>query len=67
MKRPVLRFRHLLWLARLTGFTWLVVSRFANQSNVAVTLSQGRWDWIACAILLQIAYYGFYARLYQSG
>ncbi|MBC8444743.1 MAG: flippase-like domain-containing protein [Chloroflexi bacterium] len=58
--------RHwLLWLLTAVFF-WAVVTRLTEIEELIGTLSQGRWEWVLVAAVLQIAYYAAFAALYQA-
>ena len=57
--------RWILWLL-LIVFVWLVVAQFTEIEQLVETLSQGQWQWILFAVLLQFLYYVIYTALYQS-
>lgn len=63
--RPVRR-RWPLWLL-LVGLLILVTTRLVEVRQLAGTLAQGHWHWIATVLLLQAGYYTLYAGLYQAG
>ncbi len=67
LKRQILQFRYLLFLLALIGLTWVVLTRFASLQDIAAALSRGRWDWITCAIALDVLYFVLYAWLYEFG
>ena len=60
-----MKLRWLLWIF-VVVFIWLIISRFAELENLTKTLSQGRWEWILLATILQIIYHALYASVYQS-
>ena len=53
------------WLL-FAAFIWFVSKNLNQVERLAQTLSQGEWQWLAFAALLQVAYYLAYAGLYQS-
>lgn len=57
--------RLLLWIL-IGSFGWLVISRFNEIENLALTLSQGVWLWVLVAALLQVGYQLSLAYIYQS-
>jgi hypothetical protein len=57
--------RWLIWLLIITFF-WLVGSRIAEIEHLADTLSEGQWQWIWAAILIQVIYHLNLAELYRS-
>ncbi len=57
--------RWLLWILAI-AFVWVVLSHFAELKTLATTLAQGKWQWVALALLLQIGYYVLYTALYQA-
>jgi phosphatidylglycerol lysyltransferase len=57
--------RWLLWLL-IIAFVWLVISRFTEIQKLADILSQGQWQWILAAAVLQALYFVMYAALYQA-
>jgi phosphatidylglycerol lysyltransferase len=57
--------RWLLWILVIV-FVWVVFSHFAELKTLATTLAQGKWQWVALALLLQIGYYILYTALYQA-
>ena len=63
--RP-LRHRWPLWLL-LGAAVLLVTTRFVELKDLGTTLAEGRWQWMAAAIVLQAAYYFLYAVLYRAG
>ena len=60
-----MKLRWILWLLVIL-FIWIVVSRFTELEKLVRTLSQGRWQWVGIAALLQVVYYLLYTGLYQS-
>ena len=54
------RRRWLLWLL-LISLVWVLISRSVEVGQVARTLAQGDWRWIAVAALLQFGHYALYA------
>jgi uncharacterized protein (TIRG00374 family) len=59
--------RRWLLLLVLIAFAALVASRFTDVQNLVLTLSQGQWQWVLAAILLQLLYYVLYAGMYEFG
>ncbi len=57
--------RWLLWVL-VIAFVWVVLSHFAELKTLATTLTQGKWQWVALALALQIGYYLLYTALYQA-
>lgn len=53
------------WLL-IAAFIWFVGRNLNQVERLAQTLSQGEWQWLAFAALLQVAYYLAYTGLYQS-
>ena len=60
-----MRRRWLLWVL-VIAFIWIVFSRFSELKALTTTLAQGKWQWVALALLLQIGYYILYTALYQA-
>lgn len=56
------------WLLQLLllAAVWLLVSRFAEIEKIARTLTQGRWEWMLAAAILQVFYYLLYAGVLQA-
>jgi uncharacterized protein (TIRG00374 family) len=59
------RFRWIFWLL-IIAFVWFIVTRQTEIKNLVHVLSQGQWQWILAAVLLQILFYVFYALMIQS-
>jgi len=59
-----LRRRWLLVLVTI-GFILLVIFRFPELKELALTLVMGQWQWLLAAILLQLVYYALLGLLYQ--
>lgn len=57
--------RWLLWIL-VIAFIWVVIGRLNEISKLAQTLSQGRWEWVLAAALLQVIYYVVFTASYQS-
>lgn len=55
-----------LYLALVAGLT-LVVARFVEIRQLAIALTEGRWQWMLTATLLQGVYYALYAEEYRCG
>ena len=47
-------------------FVWVLVSHFAEVRKLTLTLSQGQWQWILAAVLVQVVFYCFYAGVYRA-
>jgi hypothetical protein len=45
--------RVLLWVL-LIAFIWVIVTRVTEIQNLAQTLAQGQWGWVAVAAILQV-------------
>jgi phosphatidylglycerol lysyltransferase len=60
------RFRDLLLLGLLTAFLWFISSNLDQFQLLVNALSKGRWQWLLAALALQVVFFSFYARLYQS-
>ena len=56
------------WILRflIIAFLWMVIARLAEIEKLAAILVSGQWQWMAVALLLQIAYYALYSGLYSS-
>ena len=48
------------------AFIWLVVSHFTEVKKLAETLSQGQWQWVLAAAVLQVVYYLTFTATYQA-
>jgi phosphatidylglycerol lysyltransferase len=57
--------RWILWLLIIV-FLWVVVSRFTEIQKLAVTLSQGKWEWVLAAVLVQMVYFAVFTGSYQA-
>jgi phosphatidylglycerol lysyltransferase len=57
--------RWIFWILVIL-FLWIIISRFSEITKLAETLMRGKWQWLAVAVLLQVAYYIVYTGLYQS-
>ncbi len=57
--------RLILWVL-IIGFIWIIISRFTEIQKLAQTVMQGKWEWIAIAVLLQILYYIIFTYSYKS-
>ncbi len=55
----------ILWIVSLV-FVVFVFQRIAEVGSIGVILSQGKWQWVVLAFILQFIYYIIYARLYQK-
>lgn len=55
----------LLFLLFLFGFTWLIISRFANLRDLLRALSQGQWQWVLAAAILHFVYFYMMSIMYQ--
>ncbi len=58
--------RNWLILLLLSAFVWLIIRNIDQIKTLAGTLSQGKWQWLALAAMLQVVYYLFYTGIYQS-
>lgn len=58
-------FRWLFWLF-VIAFVWLIVSRFTEIERLALTLIEGKWQWVLVAAILQIISYMAMALLYKN-
>ncbi len=58
-------FRWLFWVF-VIAFVWLLVSRFTEIEQLAFALTQGRWQWVLVAAILQLGYYSMVALLYKN-
>jgi len=56
--------RIIFWLL-IFIFIGLIITRFAEVSKLAQTLSSGNWGWVAGAAALQLAFYIVYAGIYE--
>jgi uncharacterized protein (TIRG00374 family) len=59
------RYRWIFWLL-IIAFVWFIVTRQTEIKNLIHVLSQGQWQWILAAVLLQILFFVFYALTIQS-
>ncbi len=57
--------RWILWLL-VIAFIWIIVTRFSDIQNLAKTLSEGQWQWLLGAALIQVLYYLAFSASYQS-
>ena len=57
--------RWILWLLVII-FIWVVVTRFTEIQKLAVTLSQGKWEWVLAAIAVQAVYFIVFTTSYQA-
>jgi uncharacterized protein (TIRG00374 family) len=46
-------------------FIWIIISRFTELHEIADTISQGKWQWVFVALLMQLIYYFFFTKLYD--
>ena len=60
-----MKFRWIIWLLVFV-FLWIVLSRFTEIEKLARTLSEGEWQWVGIAALLQALYYVVFTGIYQS-
>lgn len=58
--------RRLILYSLAIAFVWLVISRFNEIQNLGHTLAQGQLQWVAAAVLLQMAYFITFAASYQA-
>jgi phosphatidylglycerol lysyltransferase len=49
--------RRLLFWILVIAFGWVIISRFSEIEKLATTLSQGRWQWVLAALLLQVLFF----------
>lgn len=57
--------RWILWLL-VIFFLWVFVTRFTEIEKLATTLSQGKWEWVLAAILVQAIYFIAFTASYQA-
>jgi len=57
--------RWILWLL-IIAFLWVVVTRFTEIEKLATTLSQGKWEWVLAAALVQGVYFLVFSASYQA-
>jgi len=48
------------------AFVWFVFSHFTEVKKLADTLSQGQWQWVLAAAVLQVVYYLTFTSTYQA-
>ena len=60
-----LTWRRMLLLIPFFGFTILIVTRFANITDLVRTLGQGNWFWIAAAVLTHVLYFYINAVMFK--
>ena len=48
------------------AFIWLIVSHFTEVKKLAETLTQGQWQWVLAAAVLQVIYYLTFTATYQA-
>ena len=56
--------RWLFWLLVIV-FIWVVIGRFPEIKHLALTLQQGKWQWVFAAAVLQVLFYVSYTVLYK--
>jgi phosphatidylglycerol lysyltransferase len=57
--------RWILWVL-IVAFVWIVVTRFTEIEKLAATLSQGQWEWVLAAAIIQVIYFVVFAASYWS-
>ncbi len=60
-----MRRRWILWVL-IIAFVWLVITRFTEIQKLLDILTQGQWEWVLAAALLQALFFVVYAALYQA-
>jgi uncharacterized protein (TIRG00374 family) len=59
------KFRWIFWLL-IIAFIWFIVTKQTEIKKLVHVFSQGKWEWILTALLVQILYYVFYALMLRS-
>lgn len=66
VKKPKkLKFQWFFWLL-FAAFVWFIISRRMEAEKLLHTLSQGRWQLVLVAAIIQAVYYIIYAMVYKS-
>jgi uncharacterized membrane protein YbhN (UPF0104 family) len=63
-KSNKLRFQWFFWLL-FAVFVWFITRR-TEAEKLLHTLSQGRWQWVLVAAIIQAVYYIIYSMVYKS-
>jgi uncharacterized protein (TIRG00374 family) len=58
--------RYYLILLLLAAFVWFILRNLSEVENVFHVFSQGAWQWIFVAFLIQVVYYLAYTQMYRS-